>query len=76
MPVHCSRLEKHIRTWTLVQDLFQCLIENGLDRKSLVVALGGGVTGDLIRIWRRRPTFGELILSRFLPHFWHRLTAA
>lgn len=30
-----------------VQDLFQCLIENGLDRKSLVVALGGGVTGDL-----------------------------
>ena len=30
-----------------VQDLFQCLIENELDRKSLVVALGGGVTGDL-----------------------------
>ncbi len=30
-----------------VQDLFQFLIENGLDRKSLVVALGGGVTGDL-----------------------------
>ncbi|MCB5385706.1 3-dehydroquinate synthase [Blautia glucerasea] len=30
-----------------IQDLFQCLIENGLDRKSLVVALGGGVTGDL-----------------------------
>ena len=30
-----------------VQDLFQCLIENGLDPKSLVVALGGGVTGDL-----------------------------
>ena len=30
-----------------VQNLFQCLIENGLDRKSLVVALGGGVTGDL-----------------------------
>ena len=30
-----------------VQDLFQCLIENGIDRKGLVVALGGGVTGDL-----------------------------
>lgn len=30
-----------------VQDFFQFLIENGLDRKSLVVALGGGVTGDL-----------------------------
>ena len=30
-----------------VEDLYQCLIENGLDRKSLVVALGGGVTGDL-----------------------------
>lgn len=31
----------------IVEDLYQCLIENGLDRKSLVVALGGGVTGDL-----------------------------
>ena len=30
-----------------VQDLYQFLIENALDRKSLVVALGGGVTGDL-----------------------------
>ena len=30
-----------------VEDLFQSLIENGLDRKSLIVALGGGVTGDL-----------------------------
>ena len=30
-----------------VEDLYQVLIENGLDRKSLIVALGGGVTGDL-----------------------------
>ena len=30
-----------------VQDLFQFLIENGIDRKGVVVALGGGVTGDL-----------------------------
>lgn len=58
-----------------VQDLFQCLIENGLDRKSLVVALGGGVTGDLSG-FGAAPIFVELILSRFLPRFWRRWTAA
>ena len=30
-----------------VQQLYKALIENQLDRKSLVVALGGGVVGDL-----------------------------
>lgn len=30
-----------------VQDLYQALIEQGLDRKSLLAALGGGVVGDL-----------------------------
>ena len=30
-----------------VQQLYQALIENKLDRKSLIVALGGGVVGDL-----------------------------
>ena len=30
-----------------VSSLFQELIQNGLDRKSLLVALGGGVVGDL-----------------------------
>lgn len=30
-----------------VRDLYECLIKNGLDRKSILVALGGGVTGDL-----------------------------
>ena len=27
--------------------MYQALIQNGLDRKSLLVALGGGVVGDL-----------------------------
>ena len=30
-----------------VSSLYQALISNGLDRKSLLVALGGGVVGDL-----------------------------
>ena len=30
-----------------VSGLYQALINNGLDRKSLLVALGGGVVGDL-----------------------------
>jgi 3-dehydroquinate synthase len=30
-----------------VNDLYECLIENQFDRKDLLVALGGGVTGDL-----------------------------
>ena len=30
-----------------VSSLYQALIQNGLDRKSLLVALGGGVVGDL-----------------------------
>ncbi len=30
-----------------IGDVYECLIKNGLDRKSLLVALGGGVTGDL-----------------------------
>ncbi|MDO4307753.1 MAG: 3-dehydroquinate synthase [Eubacteriales bacterium] len=30
-----------------VQDLYVTLIENGMDRKGLLVALGGGVVGDL-----------------------------
>lgn len=30
-----------------VRDLYEYLIKNGLDRKSILIALGGGVTGDL-----------------------------
>lgn len=30
-----------------VQDLYVTLIENGMDRKGLLIALGGGVVGDL-----------------------------
>lgn len=35
---------KHLGT---VADLYRCLIENKLERKDMLVALGGGVTGDL-----------------------------
>lgn len=30
-----------------IQSFYRCFIENRLDRKSVVVALGGGVTGDM-----------------------------
>jgi len=35
---------KHLET---VQNLYDACINNGLDRKSLIVALGGGVVGDV-----------------------------
>lgn len=36
---------KHLGT---ISDLYTFLIENKLDRKSLLIALGGGVTGDMV----------------------------
>ena len=38
--------EEH-KTLAVVRDLYEFLIENHFDRKDLLVALGGGVTGDL-----------------------------
>lgn len=35
---------KNIRT---LEDMYKCFLDNKLDRRSVVVALGGGVTGDL-----------------------------
>lgn len=38
--------EKH-KNLNTVQQLYEALIQNGLDRKSVLIALGGGVVGDL-----------------------------
>lgn len=35
---------KHLQT---VQHLYEACVQNGLDRKSVIVALGGGVVGDI-----------------------------
>lgn len=35
------------KTLDTVKDAYKCLIEAGLDRKDMLVALGGGVVGDL-----------------------------
>ena len=35
------------KTLQVVQDLFTCLIREGMDRTGMLAALGGGVTGDL-----------------------------
>ena len=41
------RQEEKNKNLNTVSALYQALIQNGLDRKSLLVALGGGVVGDL-----------------------------
>ncbi|MFH1524359.1 MAG: 3-dehydroquinate synthase [Chloroflexota bacterium] len=38
---------EHNKTFQTVMDMWRGFLEAGLDRKSTVVALGGGVTGDL-----------------------------
>jgi 3-dehydroquinate synthase len=38
---------EHNKTFETVMDMWRGFLEAGLDRKSTVVALGGGVTGDL-----------------------------
>lgn len=50
----CSQIETYVfpageasKTLSTVQDLYEKLIEAGFDRKDCLLALGGGVTGDL-----------------------------
>jgi 3-dehydroquinate synthase len=38
---------EHNKNFETVMDMWRSFLESGLDRKSTVVALGGGVTGDL-----------------------------
>ncbi len=38
--------EKH-KTLDEIRRMYECFIEQGLDRKDLLIALGGGVTGDM-----------------------------
>ncbi len=35
------------KTWATLQTIFDALLENGCDRKTIVFALGGGVVGDM-----------------------------
>ena len=41
------KLVKRTKNLNTVQELYKTLIENEMDRKGLLVALGGGVVGDL-----------------------------
>jgi 3-dehydroquinate synthase len=45
LPIPDGEKHKTVDTWNLVIDF---LLKNGLDRKSVVVALGGGVVGDIV----------------------------
>lgn len=38
--------EEH-KTLTVIEDLYEVLIKNGFDRSDVLLALGGGVTGDM-----------------------------
>ena len=57
-----------------VQQLYKVLIEEKLDRKSLIIALGGGVVGDLAGFGAATYLRG-IDLFRFLQHFFLRWTA-
>ena len=63
-----------------VKDVYRYLIEEGFDRKDMLLALGGGVTGEaLLGIWPvslQRLIFEALILFKFRQHCSHRWTAA
>jgi hypothetical protein len=45
-PIRCLRARRHKNLET-VSRLWDAFLENGLDRKSTVIALGGGVIGDM-----------------------------
>ena len=44
----CFRLAKSIKTWDTVQQIIDFLIEGKAQRDGLLIAFGGGVTGDLV----------------------------
>ena len=54
--------------------LYQFLIENHFDRRDILLALGGGVVGDLTG-FTAATTYGALISYRFQLHCFHRWTA-
>lgn len=58
-----------------VQDLYEHLILHHFERKDMLVALGGGVVGDL-PVSLQRLIFEALILFKFRQHCSHRWTAA
>ena len=61
--------EKHKQLKT-IEALYEELIINHFDRQDLLIALGGGVVGDM----RRQHIFEELILCRCQQHCYHRWT--
>ena len=61
------------KTLDTVQDVYEYLIENHFDRNDCLVALGGGVVGDLTG-FSAATILEELNSYRFLHHFLRRLT--
>lgn len=69
--LHTFEAGEHNKNLETVNALYQTLIEQHFDRQDLLVALGGGVVGDLTGL-RRRPTCAALILSRCRPRCFPR----
>ena len=65
--------EKHKQLKT-IEALYEELIINHFDRQDLLIALGGGVVGDMTG-YAAATIFEALILYRFQQHFYLRLTA-
>ena len=72
MCIHLQRRREN-KTLDTVQDVYEYLIENHFDRNDCLVALGGGVVGDLTDFLRQHILEG-LNSYRFLHHFLRRLT--
>ena len=49
--------------------IYSALLEARFSRSDLIIALGGGVIGDLAGF---AASFAGSSLSRFRPHFWHK----
>ena len=79
---HCAAASHFIfpageesKTLTTVENLYEFLIQNKFERKDMLVALGGGVVGDLTGFTAATYLRGIRFIQ--IPKvFWHRWTAA
>ena len=61
------------KDWATLYEIHTRLLELGAERSTTLIALGGGVIGDLADL-RRRPTSGVFRSSRFPRRCWRKWT--
>ena len=60
------------KDWPTLQLIFDVLLQNTCDRKTVLFALGGGVVGDMTG-FAAPATCAACLLCRCRPRCWHRL---